>query len=78
VTSPRLPLRFYLDVGIFENGFKDPGMLLANRHMRDVLLAKGYPLTYAEYVGGHDYPCWEITLPQGLLVLMDAEDVARE
>jgi enterochelin esterase-like enzyme len=78
VASPRLPLRFYLDVGIFENGFKDPSMLVANRHMRDVLLAKDYPVTYAEYVGGHDYPCWEITLLQGLLALVGADGAARE
>jgi enterochelin esterase family protein len=69
VESERLPLRFYLDVGIFENGFKDPGMLVANRHMRDVLLARGYPVTSVEYAGGHDYPWWEITLPDGLLAL---------
>jgi enterochelin esterase-like enzyme len=72
VETERLPLQFYLDVGIFENGFKDPSMLVANRHMRDVLRAKGYPITYAEYVGGHDYPWWEITLPQGLLALAGA------
>ena len=70
VESACLPLRFYLDVGTFENGFKDPSMLVANRHMRDVLRAKGYPVAYAEYVGGHDYPCWEITLPHGLLALV--------
>jgi enterochelin esterase family protein len=69
VAGPRLPLRFSLDVGTFENGFKDPGMLAANRHLRDVLRAKGYPVAYAEYVGGHDYPCWEVTLPEGLLAL---------
>ncbi len=64
-----MPLRFYLDVGLFENGFQDPSMLVANRHMRDVLRAKGYPVRYAEYVGGHDYPCWEVTLADGLLAL---------
>ena len=67
VQSVCLPLRFYLDVGTFENGFKDPRMLVANRHLRDVFRAKGYPVVYAEFVGGHDYPCWEITLPHGLL-----------
>jgi enterochelin esterase-like enzyme len=73
VVSPTLPLRFYLDAGIFENGFKDPSILVANRHLRDVLRAKGYPVVYAEYVGGHDYPCWEITLPVGLMALMESE-----
>ncbi len=69
VESPQLPLRFYLDVGLFENGFQDPSMLVANRHMRDVLRAKGYLVHYAEYVGGHDYPYWEVTLADGLLAL---------
>jgi enterochelin esterase family protein len=71
--SPRLPLRFYLDVGIFENGFKDPSMLVANRYMRDVLRAKEYPVHYAEYAGGHDYPCWEVTLPEALIALCGGE-----
>src|SRR5262249_36594892 len=75
VASPRLPLRFYRDVGVFENGFKDPSILVANRHLRDVLRAKSYPVAYAEYVGGHDYPCWEITLPDGLLALAGNESV---
>lgn len=76
VASRRLPLRLYLDIGTFENGFKDPSMLVANRHMRDVLRAKGYPIAYVEYVGGHDYPCWEITLPEGLLALVGNEAAA--
>jgi len=77
VAGPTLPVRFYLDVGAFENGFNDPSMLVANRHMRDVLRAKGYPVAYAEYVGGHDYPCWEVTLPDGLMALM-GDGAARE
>lgn len=78
VAPPRLPLRFYLDVGIFENGFMDPSMLVANRHMRDVLRAKDYFVAYAEYVGGHDYPCWEVTLPDGLLALLGDQAAAGE
>jgi enterochelin esterase-like enzyme len=78
VAGPRLPLRFSLDVGTFENGFQDPSMLVANRHMRDVLRAKDYPVAYAEYLGGHDYPCWEITLPAGLLALVGDESAPGE
>jgi enterochelin esterase family protein len=78
VASPRLPLSFYLDVGTFENGFLDPSMLVANRHMRDVLRAKGYPVHYAEYIGGHDYPCWEVTLADSLLALMGADAVRSD
>ena len=55
--SPRLPLRFYLDVGTLEVAqMRDggPTQLAANRHLRDGLLGKGYPVTYVEYSGGHD------------------------
>jgi enterochelin esterase-like enzyme len=41
--TAKLPLRFYLDVGKFENNFH-PSPLTANRHLRDVLIAKGYDL----------------------------------
>jgi enterochelin esterase family protein len=43
VASPKLPVRFYLDIGLLETGptpDKGPNMVLVNRHMRDVLQAK--------------------------------------
>jgi hypothetical protein len=49
---PKLSLRFYLDVGKFENDFH-PSPLTANRHLRDVLIAKGYALKYQEFAGHH-------------------------
>ena len=55
--APRLPLRFYLDVGNLEVAqMRDggPTQLAANRHLRDLLVSKGYPVTYVEYSGGHD------------------------
>lgn len=74
-TSPRLPLRFYLDVGLLEVGqtFKNdpPSPRVSNRHMRTVLQAKGYPVHYAEFSGGHDYLCWRGTLTDGLLALLE-------
>jgi enterochelin esterase family protein len=72
----RLPLRFYLDVGLLEDGYAGqarppghPGQLGANRHLRTLLRAKGYPVRYAEFCGGHDYLCWRGTLADGLLAL---------
>jgi enterochelin esterase-like enzyme len=71
VDSPTLPLDFYFDVGLLENGYNNgPSQRCANRHMRDVLRAKGYPVHFVEYNGGHDYVCWRGTLADGLLALV--------
>jgi enterochelin esterase-like enzyme len=67
VAAERLPLRFYMDAGSFEHGIRDPSILLCNRHLRDVLRAKGYSVVYAEFSGGHDYPYWQGTLADGLI-----------
>ena len=74
VTSPKVPVRFYLEAGLLESIWK-PGLgtvssLAANRHLRDVLLAKGYAVHYREFNGGHDYINWRGTLADGLLLLL--------
>jgi enterochelin esterase family protein len=76
VAAERLPVRFYLDVGRLEarGQASSPNMLIANRHMRDVLLAKGYLVHYAEFSGGHDYACWRGTLADGLIALFTSSD----
>jgi enterochelin esterase family protein len=71
IQSTKLPLKFYLDAGVFEaslGGFI--GTLDASRHMRDVLLAKGYEVHYQEFIGGHDYLSWRGTLADGLIALI--------
>lgn len=74
VTSPKLPVRFYLEAGLLESvwvpGLGAVSLLAANRHLRDVLLAKGYTVHYREYNGGHDYINWRGTLADGLLLLL--------
>jgi enterochelin esterase-like enzyme len=74
VESEKLPLRFYMDIGILENSpSKNWGSShhAMNRHMRDVLRAKGYPLHYVEYSGAHDYIWWRQTLADGLIALQE-------
>ncbi len=76
----KLPLKFYIEAGTLEvNSLLDlgdgPNLIIANRHMRNVLQAKGYPVHYAEFAGGHDYVCWRGTLADGLLALIGKEGV---
>lgn len=69
----RVPLEFYLDAGKYEwKVFPPTGVSLLGsvRHLRDVLVAKGYPVSYNEFDGGHDYACWRVTLADGLIQLL--------
>ncbi len=67
--SERLPLKFYLDVGILEE--TDPTQLfISNRHFRTVLQAKEYPVHYVEFLGGHDFVCWRGSIADGLIYLI--------
>lgn len=74
--APRLPLRFYLDVGdretnpAVEGPEVFPSMASVNRNMHAVLQSKGYPVYYAEFKGGHEYECWKEAFPIGLVILM--------
>jgi enterochelin esterase family protein len=74
LASPRKDVRFYMDVGEYEDhatlGGSGPNFLAANRRLRDALLAKGYRVTYVEIPKGMHAPqYWMTTLPSGILEL---------
>jgi hypothetical protein len=71
IESRKLPLRFYLEAGLFENDISGNGggILENTRHLRDVLRAKGYEVHYREFAGGHDFLSWRGSLADGLLSL---------
>ncbi|MEO7272910.1 MAG: alpha/beta hydrolase-fold protein, partial [Vicinamibacterales bacterium] len=81
LAAPRRPIRFYLEVGTYDN-VQTPGPdlplrdfvldetnLMGNRHLRDVLRAKGYDVTYREVGGGHNWLHWRAMLADGLITL---------
>ncbi len=72
VTSPKLPLRFYLEAGTFEVDKDGTGgnILEAMRTLRDVLMAKGYEVHYQQFVSGHDNLSWRGTFADGLIALL--------
>jgi enterochelin esterase family protein len=70
--SPKLPIRFVLHVGVVEvhpTVGGGPSILTTNRHLRDVLIAKGYELHYSEVAGGHEPLSWRGGLADGLIEL---------
>jgi enterochelin esterase-like enzyme len=71
--SEKLSLRWYLNAGLYER-WQDPDqgsdMLVSNRHFRDVLVAKGYPVQFVEFAGGHDLLWWRGLLADGLVWLL--------
>jgi enterochelin esterase family protein len=75
-SAPRRDVRFYLNVGLLERGPSprtSPSQLVANRHLRDVLRARDYDVTYRELNGGHDYIGWPGGLADGLMSLLGRE-----
>ena len=70
-----MELNFHLDAGLLETrSLRErgdaPNLLVANRHLRDVLASKGYPVHYTEFSGGHDYVSWQGVLPVALQALI--------
>ena len=74
------PIRWWIDVGCNETAtnvnhesigiLQVDSQLAVNRHMRDALRHAGHTVTYHEFVGGHAWPGWQLTLPMALATLM--------
>jgi enterochelin esterase family protein len=45
-------------------------MLATNRHLRDVLLARGYQLDYWEFAGAHTDLSWQDGFARGMVSLI--------
>lgn len=69
--APVPAVRFYLDAGTFESGRGGrPGIVETSRALREVLHARGLPVTYREWVSGHGYLQWQGALGCGLVALL--------
>jgi len=65
----RLPVHFVLSIGRFETAAipsRDPSMLTASRHLRDVLLSRGYAVDYRELSSGHEHVAWRAALADAI------------
>jgi enterochelin esterase-like enzyme len=71
---PKANVRFYLSVGTLETGVstRNQGhyLLATNRHLRDVLRARGYALTYEEVSGVHSELNWQDQFARGISRLL--------
>jgi enterochelin esterase family protein len=45
-------------------------MLTSSRHLRDVLIAKGYHVEFRDRFSGHEHVAWRATLSDGLTALL--------
>jgi enterochelin esterase family protein len=72
--TPKLPLRFYLEVGLMES---QSMQIETNRRMRDALIGKGYPVGYSEYDGGHSFLTWSGGMVNGLETLIGTSGTGR-
>jgi enterochelin esterase-like enzyme len=61
--APKLPVRFYVEVGLMESDSMEVG---PNRRMRDALSAKGELVGYSEFDGGHSFLNWSGGMVNGL------------
>jgi enterochelin esterase family protein len=68
------PVRLFVSAGTLET-VVTPGnhghyMVATNRHLRDILLARGYDFEYWEFAGAHSDLSWQDGLARGLVWLL--------
>jgi enterochelin esterase family protein len=71
---PKLPLRFYIEVGLMEIS----DQLDTNRRFQRVLNSKGYAVDYREFNGNHTYLDWRGTFGDGLVSLIGSDAVRAQ
>ncbi|MCW1097391.1 enterochelin esterase [Streptomyces coelicoflavus] len=60
--SPKLPIRFSMDIGSLERSIVDHDPMTSHRNMVAALEKKGYEVDFSEFLGGHDMVCWRGTV----------------
>ncbi|MEW8995845.1 alpha/beta hydrolase-fold protein [Clostridium sp.] len=63
----KLPLKFYLSIGVLETKDK---IIDTNINLKDTLTAKGYDVEFQWFKSGHDYLSWGENLANGLISLI--------
>lgn len=80
-TEDKRSLRLFVAAGNLEtvvtSNNRGHYMLAANRHMRDVLQARGYEIDYWEFAGAHSDLSWQDGLARGLAELLADPSPAR-
>ncbi|MFM9874712.1 MAG: alpha/beta hydrolase-fold protein [Fimbriimonadaceae bacterium] len=60
---------FYLQADLFEQ-FSKGNPLMMTRSLRDILLARGFRVTYQDLAGGHEYLNWKASFGECLIKLL--------
>ncbi len=70
--SNKMETRFYLNVGFLEDRPYDDEPIMKDSidRMRDILIAKGYDVSYEQSPSGHDFLSWGEKLATGLIALI--------
>ncbi len=63
----KLPIKFYLSIGILETKDK---IIDTNINLKDTLTSKGYDVEFQWFKSGHDYLSWGENLANGLISLI--------